>query len=195
MSVCNCPTRYRRCWANSLDLRQALSNHLLAICFDFGDTLADEASEIRDAEQITQTADLIPGAAELIHELKRREYRLALVADGRPGTYKNVLSQHNIYHLFDAFAVSELVGVEKPDPAMFLHALGALNIKQAENGRTMMVGNRLDRDVKGANDLGMVSVWLDWSPRYEQSVTEPSEKPDYTIKLPMQLLDVLDAVR
>lgn len=168
--------------------------HLLAICFDFGDTLADEATEVKDETLTTQTAELIPGAGELIRELKGRGYPLALVADGRPGTYGNVLRQHGLYELFDAFAISEQVGVEKPHPHMFLHALEQLEIKPADYGRTMMVGNYLARDIKGANDLGMISVWLDWSPRRPKVPADPLEVPDYTIHLPLELLAIVESL-
>ena len=169
-----------------------MRNHILAICFDFGDTLADEGSEVKDASLTTLRAELIPGADDLLHSLKAQGYKLALVADGRPGTYSNVLRQHELYHLFDAFAISELLGVTKPDPAMFLHALTQLGISTEDHGRTIMVGNRLDRDVNGANHVGMVSVWLDWAPRYGKIADGPDEIPRFTIRMPMELLDVIE---
>ncbi len=165
---------------------------ILAVCIDFGDTLADQATEIKDESETTLTADLIPGAAELLHEIKRRGYPLALVADGRPGTYHNVLHQHGLYHLFDALAISELVGVEKPDSRMFHTALDALGIPAEEAGAVVMVGNRLDRDVLGANRMGMVSVWIDWAPRQRKEPLDDAERPDYTIREPLELLPVID---
>ena len=129
---------------------------VLAVCLDFGDTLADEASEVKDATQTTLRADLIPGAAELLHELKRRGYPLALVADGRAGTYFNVLSHYGLYHLFDVHTISEEVGVEKPDVRIFQDALDRLGLASEYYGRVVMVGNNLERDVKGANGVGMI---------------------------------------
>lgn len=167
---------------------------ILAICFDFGDTLADEATEVKDASEVTLRADLIPGAKELILELKRRGYRLALVADGYPGTYRNVLSQHAIYDQFEVFAISEEVGVCKPDERMFICALDQLGIDRADYGRTLMVGNYLERDIKGANEIGMISVWIDWAPRRPKLPINDSEKPDYTIRQPIDLLTVIDAI-
>jgi FMN phosphatase YigB (HAD superfamily) len=167
-------------------------NRILAVCFDFGDTLADEASEVKDDTLTTLHAELIPGAGELLHELKRRGYRLALVADGRPGTYSNVLRQHSVHDLFEAFSISEEVGVEKPDARMFVTALDALGIPSEDYERTVMVGNRLDRDVRGANDLGMVSVWLDWSARYSGEAESELEVPNHAIHMPMELLEVLE---
>ncbi len=169
-----------------------MTNHILAICFDFGDTLADEATEVKDDTLTTLRAELVPGAGDVVRELKQRGYTLALVADGRPGTYYNVLTRHDLYDLFDAFSISELVGVEKPDPRMFVHALDQLGIGREDYGRTVMVGNHLGRDIKGANDMGMVSVWLDWAPRRSKVPADESQVPQHTIKLPLELLDVIE---
>jgi HAD superfamily hydrolase (TIGR01549 family) len=168
--------------------------YFLAICFDFGDTLVDEASEVKDETLVTLRAELIPGAGEVVRELKRRGYKLALVADGRPGTYRNVLTQHGLYDLFDAFTISEQLGVEKPDSRMFIHALDQLGIARADSGRTVMVGNYLERDIKGANQVGMISVWLDWAPRRPKVPADPSEVPQYTIKMPLDLLPLIEAL-
>ncbi len=154
--------------------------------------MADEASEVKDSTFTTLEAELIPGAGELLRELKRRGYKLALVADGRPGTYSNVLRQHSLHELFDAFSISEEVGVEKPDALMFVTALDALDVDRADYGRIVMVGNRLDRDVGGANDLGMISVWIDWSGRYASTPQQVSEVPDHTIHNPMELIEVME---
>jgi putative hydrolase of the HAD superfamily len=164
---------------------------LRAICFDFGDTLADEATEEKDATGVTQRADLIPGADELVHTLKRRGYTLALVADGYPGTYRNVLTQHGLYDCFDVFAISEEVGVVKPDARMFTYALDLLGVPPDAYAHTMMVGNHLERDIKGANALGMISVWLDWAPRRSKVPADESERPAFTIRTPLELLDVI----
>ena len=169
-------------------------HYLLAICFDFGDTLADEATEIKDGTNTTLRAELIPGAGELIRELKRRGYPLALVADGRPDTYYNVLTAHGLYELFAAHIISEHLGVEKPDSRMFTAALDQLAIDRRDYGRTLMVGNNLARDVKGANAAGMISVWLDWSPRRSKVPADDSEAPRYTIKQPLELLGVIDSI-
>jgi putative hydrolase of the HAD superfamily len=171
-----------------------MTRHLLAICFDFGDTLADESTEVKDATLTTLRAELIPGAGEVVRELKRRGYPLALVADGRPGTYRNVLTQHGLYDLFDAFAISEHLGVEKPDPRPFVHALDQLGVAEEDYGRTVMVGNHLQRDVRGANRVGMISVWLDWSPRRSKVPADGSEVPQHTIKTPLELLPLIESL-
>lgn len=137
-------------------------------------------------------ADLIPGAAEVVHTLKRLGYPLALVADGPAATFANILAQHELYDCFDAFAISEEVGVEKPDPRIFIHALDQLGIRREDYRRVVMVGNNLARDVKGANALGLVSVWLDWASRRSKIPTDDSEVPQYTITTPKALLPLIE---
>jgi HAD superfamily hydrolase (TIGR01549 family) len=166
--------------------------HVLAICFDFGDTLCDEATEVKDPENTTLRAELIPGAAELLHELKHRGYTLALVADGRPGTYANVLAQHGVLDLFDLMTISEQLGCEKPDARMFTTTMDRLGLSPADYSRVLMVGNNLERDIKGANLAGLTSVWIDWAPRRSKIPAEPAEVPHYTIRLPQDLLAIID---
>ncbi len=169
-----------------------MTRKILAICLDCGDTLVDEATEVKDELEVSQKADLIPGANELVRELKKRGYPLALVADGPTGTFINNLTPHGIYALFDVYAISDQVGVSKPDPLIFKHAMNQLGIDAKDYGKVVMVGNHLGRDVKGANDLGMISVWLDWSPRRHKIPVDETEIPRYTIKLPMDLLKIMD---
>lgn len=169
-----------------------MTRRILAVCLDSGDTLVDEGTEIKNAEQVTQRAELIPGAADLLRELKRRGYPVALVADGPTGTFRNVFTQHDLYDHFDVFAISAEVGVEKPDARMFQQALQQLQIAPEDYGRVVMVGNNLERDIKGANALGMISVWLDWAPRRAKIPANSSEVPQFTLKEPLDLLAVLD---
>jgi len=77
-----------------------MSHHLLAVCFDFGDTLVDEATEIKDEYQVTQEAELIPGAANVLHALKAQGYPLAIVSNGPVGNVENVLGQNRLLALF-----------------------------------------------------------------------------------------------
>ena len=158
-----------------------MKHHLLAICLDSGDTLVDEGTEVKAADAVVQRAALIPGAA-------------ALVADGPVGSFQNILTQHKLYDYFDVFAISGAVGVEKPDAAIFHHALQQLAIAPQDYGRVVMVGNNLERDIAGANALGIISVWLDWAPRRSKIPATALEVPAYTIRLPLELLDLLDQI-
>lgn len=169
------------------------AHKILAVLTDCGDTLVDENTEIKAPDgDTTLRAELIPGAAELLFEIKRRGYPLGLVADGPEATFHNILGQHGIDHLFDSMAISQLVGCSKPCQPIYLHALDELGIAPRDYGRVVMVGNYLERDVKGANSLGLISVWIDWSPRRPKMWIDVSEQPRFTIKHPLELLQVLD---
>ena len=98
---------------------------LKAILFDLGDVIMREETE-QKVDGVTQRAELVPGMADLLRDLKGEGKRLGLVADTREGTYLNVLRQHALYDLFDAFAISDLLGAEKPDRRMFAHARPAI---------------------------------------------------------------------
>src|SRR6185369_5502944 len=66
-----------------------MKHNILAICLDCGDTLVDEATEVKTPAGVSLRADLIPGADELMRQLKQRGYPLALVADGPAETFPN----------------------------------------------------------------------------------------------------------
>jgi FMN phosphatase YigB (HAD superfamily) len=58
---------------------------------------------------------------------------------------------------FEVWAVSDDLGLQKPDPALFLHALKTADV---EPSRAVMVGDRLDYDVRPAKAAGMRTVWV-----------------------------------
>lgn len=169
-----------------------MERRILAVLLDFGDTLADQDSEERDASGFTYDVDLLHGARELLIALQERGYRVGLVADGRLDESAVLRARHELDSLIDAVAISDEVGAAKPDRRPFDAALLRLGIRPADASRVVMVGNRLERDVRGASDLGMVTVWIDWSARYRKSPRQPSEVPDHVIHEPLELLEVLD---
>lgn len=44
-----------------------------------------------------------------------------------------------------------------------------------------MVGNNLARDIRGANALGLASVWLSWNARYPLQPADSAETPRYQV--------------
>ena len=168
--------------------------NLAAIFFDLGDVIMQEETEIKDAELNTLRAELVDGMDDALRALKARGYKIALVADTRPKTAWNVLHQHNLYDLFDAFAISEEVGCEKPAPRMFRAALDALNIAPSDYARVLMVGNRLYRDVRGAHNLGLLSVWFHWNERYSARDRDCCDQPKYEVRTARELLELIERV-
>jgi len=168
-------------------------DELAAILFDLGDVIMREETEEK-LDEVTQRADLVPGMADLLRQLRRQGRRLGLVADTRAGTYRNVLRQHGLYDLFETFAISDHLGCVKPDRRMFAHALDELGIPPTDWSRVVMVGNNLARDIRGANALGLISVWLAWNERYPTAPADPSERPCYQVGTADELAVLLDAL-
>ncbi len=166
---------------------------IAAMLFDLGDVIMREESEVRDAEGNTLRADLVDGMADALRALKTRGFMLGLVADTCPKTAWNVLHQHGLYDLFDALAISEEVGCEKPDPRIFRAALDALKIAPRDYSRVAMVGNNLVRDVRGAIRLGLISIWFHWNDRY---LPDPDfvDTPTYEVRSAGELVEVIERI-
>ena len=154
------------------------AGQLAAILFDLGDVIMCEETEEK-IDGVTQRAELVPGMAALLRDLHGAGKRLGLVADTREGTYLNVLRQHGLFDLFAIFVISDLLGCEKPDRRMFAHALAGLGLGPGDRPRVVMVGNNLSRDIRGANALGLVSIWFAWNERYPLEPAGPDERPTY----------------
>lgn len=158
----------------------------LIVCIDCGDTIVDESTQVFDPDGTVRSAEAIPGAPEAILELQRRGYTLALVADGRTASFENILKRLKLWDVFDARAISEELGAEKPDAVMFQTALRSLGLSEADAPRAVMIGNNLKRDVLGANRMGMTSVLLSYSPRYCMIPETKEETPDYVAATPSE---------
>lgn len=157
---------------------------LKAVLIDSGDTLVDESTEVFDAEGYVIAAELIPGALEMIETLAAQGYRLILVADGRLRSFETVLGGHGIRQHLHAEIISEVLGTQKPAPEMFEAALRAAGLDASNAAHTVMIGNHLERDIAGANALGITSIWQSWSHRRARLATTPDEVPRYLARTP-----------
>lgn len=158
---------------------------------DSGDTIIDESTEIRNEEGIVIHAELIPGAGETLKALSDAGYTVAMVADGEEQSFINVYEENGLGHCFHTRTISEIVGVQKPSEKMFQDAMDKNLLTGADKKRVIMVGNNVRKDVAGANRFGITSVLLDWSPRYDMTPAGESEKPDYIIHEPKELVKLI----
>ena len=163
----------------------------LIIFTDSGDTIIDESTQVYDERGIVLRAECIPGADRVLRQLHEEGFTIALVADGEWDSFQNVYRRTGLDDCFDAWVVSEVVGQQKPAAIMFETAYEKLGLTEADKRRIVMIGNNLKKDVAGANRQGLISVWLDWSPRYFHTVEEPDWQPDYTVHTPEELLALI----
>lgn len=165
----------------------------LIVFIDSGDTLVNEGTEYRnEGSPIVQSCELIDGAKELLLTLKERGYTIELIADGYTQSFDNSYGQHGLKNIFDARTISEEVGEKKPSQAMFETAMKLLHLTDEDKKRIIMVGNNLERDIVGANRFGITSVFIKWSSRYPMEPKNEEEVPDYIIRKPLELLDLVE---
>ncbi len=164
----------------------------LILCFDCGDTLVDETTQTFDADQTVLSAKPIPGSLEAVRYFHDQGWRIALVADGTVKSFENILKGLDIWDLFETHVISEAVGELKPSPKMFQTARINMGLQEEDFSRMVMFGNNRRRDIKGANNIGMISVLLDWNTRYATSAREPDEEPDYLTKTPAEWIPLVE---
>ncbi len=166
------------------------------IFIDCGDTLVDESTQVwqdNNSDGILLRAELFEGAQKMMHTLHERGYRIALVADGRVESFANITKFYDLDKCFEAKAISEAVGCCKPDRRMFDKAMQDMGLTyEADSNRILMVGNNLKRDILGANKLGIISVLIDISPRYNMVPENEDETPDFIIHKPLELIDLVE---
>ncbi len=103
--------------------------------------------------------ELIPDALPALDDLAAAGLRLAVVSNWDAGLGA-VLAELGVAERFEAVAVSAVVGVGKPDPAIFAHALSALGVPPA---RAVHCGDRPEYDCAGARGAGVRGVLVDRS--------------------------------
>jgi putative hydrolase of the HAD superfamily len=99
----------------------------------------------------------IAGAGETLAALKSQGIKVGVVSNS-DGFVAQYLDRAGLLGYCDVVVDSQIVGVEKPDPRIFEHALEQLGVAPA--GVTF-VGDRYDVDVMGAEAVGMRGVLFD----------------------------------
>jgi putative hydrolase of the HAD superfamily len=100
---------------------------------------------------------LFPGAVDLLRALRDRGMKLGIVTNGLAETHREKIALLQISDFFDAIFLADEVGMVKPDPLLFAHACRTLGGAPAHGA---MVGDRYDRDIRGAFDAGLYTIWL-----------------------------------
>ena len=99
--------------------------------------------------------DLYPDAVPALEALRDGGYRVAIVAN-QPGIRETQLRELGVSA--EVMAMSESLGVAKPDPAFFARALALMGDPRPAD--VAYVGDRVDNDVGPSAAAGMRAVWL-----------------------------------
>ncbi|MBI3548969.1 MAG: HAD family hydrolase [Elusimicrobia bacterium] len=145
------PTRFA---LKNMDLQETLRLQVRCVLEQLLPNRIEEADAIADAF-LEESRRSLREAEPLLRRLRRR-YRLGIVSNFY-GNMEAVLAGEGLDELFDAVADSGDVGSVKPDARIFMAALDALRVKPES---AWMVGDNLERDMRGAEALGMRHAWL-----------------------------------
>ncbi|HEY1428777.1 MAG TPA: HAD family hydrolase, partial [Candidatus Tumulicola sp.] len=134
----------RRLWSSALD-RVGIADPALAV------RSAQRYHDYRKKRYV-----LFPEAAAVLAAQRARGRRLGLITNGFSETHREKLGLLRLGDAFDAIFIADEVGMVKPDPLLFAHACRTLETAPA---RAAMVGDRYDRDISGAMEAGLTTVW------------------------------------
>ena len=101
---------------------------------------------------------LFPGTIELLEYLQPN-YILHIITNGFKEVQHGKLNQSKIDHFFQTVTNSEMVGVKKPNPKIFNHAL---QMAKATKEESLMIGDNLEADVMGAINFGMEAICFNY---------------------------------
>ena len=117
-------------------------------------------------------------------ELTKMHIKLAVVSDAPAKEAWLRLTYLNLHHIFDVVVTFEDTGERKPSPGPFKKALAKLKVKPSE---ALMVGDWAERDVVGAAQVGMKTIFA----RYGDTFGTLVSNADYDIDDVSQVIDIV----
>ena len=127
--------------------------------FDWGDTLMVDFPEQEGSMCEWKEVQACLGAKEALEYLSK-EYKIYIATGAGVSTQsqiKKAFDRVELSHYIDGYFCKNNVGLEKGTPEFLKAILVRLHVKPEE---VIMVGDKLDKDIKPALALGMNGVWL-----------------------------------
>lgn len=100
--------------------------------------------------------NLFAGAHETLEYLQAK-YQLHLISNGFQESTEMKVGKTDLKKYFQNIIISEVVGVNKPDKAIFEHAL---SLAGAQRETSLMIGDSIEADVYGALNFGMDAIYF-----------------------------------
>lgn len=145
--------------------------------------LLDYATKVADS-CYEYVLDILKATRPVVEELAKK-YKLVLVSN----FYGNIQTILKDFRLMDCFAdivESSVVGVRKPDPAIYQLGVDAMGY---DAGQVLVVGDSFSKDMVPAKQVGCKAVWLKGE-GWGGEVTDDS-LPDAIITDMVQLLSLI----
>ncbi len=100
--------------------------------------------------------NLFPQAHETLAYLSRK-YTLHLISNGFQESTEMKIERTNLANYFNSIVISECVGCNKPDKAIFEFALNGADATKEES---LMVGDSIEADIRGAQAFGIKAIYF-----------------------------------
>ncbi len=152
-----------RCWKR-LERKEIDKEELKALRFaEFLKTLP-EAPQIgteqinRDyMEALSSFVFPLPGAEEAVRALSQH-YRLAIITNGTTWVQERRFSGMSFRDCFERMFISDVLGVQKPDPHFFAQVKEAMG--EADSSRYLVIGDSQTSDIQGGIRAGMDTCFV-----------------------------------
>lgn len=125
----------------------------------------------------------LPGAIELVEHLHESKINMGIITNGFAQLQKIRLERTGLLPYFSPVVISELVGVAKPHPKIFEHALEHMD--SPDKNQVLMVGDTLESDILGGNNFGFDTCWLN----HHDKIHPEEIRPTYQVNSLIELLD------
>ena len=126
-----------------------------------GITALDLVHRISDAHSETREKliHFFPGAKETLEYLVAHDVSLALMTNGPAEYQRNKVKRFDLERYFDVVLIEGEIGYGKPDKEVYTSAMAGLKL-DAED--LWAVGDNLEWEVWGPQQLGIYSIWNDY---------------------------------
>lgn len=152
------------------------------------ETVTADALTTAYREAIEATLTPVPGAANLVQDL-RREYQVGLLTDGPLVAQRSKLHELGWSELFDAVVITGSLPAGKPDHGAFEAICRELTVESVD---VVYVGDRPEVDIEGAASAGLRTVQVCYpdGPDPHPAADATVDRADMVERLP-ELLRVL----
>lgn len=116
------------------------------------DTIADDY-----IKYLPNNNHLLEDSIEILDYLAKK-YRLHIITNGFDEIQERKMQNSGIHHYFETVTTSEEAGVKKPHPEIFQKALQKCD---ARPEISVMIGDNIEADIKGAHNYGLHTIFLD----------------------------------
>ncbi len=142
---------FREDKVSKADLRYGrLKETFSSINFEYTDELIHLLSE-EYIRYLADHNDLFENAIPVLDYLGSK-YKMHIITNGFEEVQNRKLKNSNLLPYFNEIITSEKVGVKKPNPKIFRYAM---DITNASNHESMMIGDNFEADILGAKNMGM----------------------------------------